>query len=383
VPDVNKVLIVGAGVGGLGAGAALGQRGIEADIVEVRPEPKVFGVGINQPANSLRALRSLGVLEEILAAGYEFDRWTFHDQDGNVVVDVPSGLGGEGIPPQCALPRRDLHRILIGAAEKAGADIEYGTTVSELTDANGAVQVELSDGSQREYDLVLGYDGIKSPMRRRVFGDDYEPVYTGYAVWRVTVPRPPEITYAGLYQSPFHKGGFIPLTQETMYVLLVSPEPADVHYEQSDFVELLRERLEEFGGLLGDVRENLTDSDDVVYSPLSEVLLPAPWHKGRTVVLGDAAHACTPHITQGAAMALEDGVILAEELNEDRPLTDTLEAFSARRYPRAKFVQQVSRGILESEMQIDEQSLKGALEHMAAALPDQFAQVDEFLNQPA
>src|SRR5919204_5351324 len=145
--DVRKVLIVGAGIGGLGAGAALAQRGIETEIVEIKPEPNVYGVGINQPANSLRALQAIGVLDEVCAVGVEFDHWRLHDHRGELVVDVPSHLGGEGIPANSALSRRDLHTILIGAAERAGAAIHYGTTVSSLHE-NGSAEVTMSDGRE-------------------------------------------------------------------------------------------------------------------------------------------------------------------------------------------------------------------------------------------
>src|SRR3954471_10956651 len=134
--DIEKVLIVGAGIGGLGAGAALAQRGIEVDIVEIAPEPNVYGVGINQPANSLRALDALGVLDEVRAVGYEFDHTRFHDHHGNLVVDVPSLLGGDGIPANTGLTRRDLHGILIGAADRAGARTRYATTVTGVGGGN-------------------------------------------------------------------------------------------------------------------------------------------------------------------------------------------------------------------------------------------------------
>jgi 2-polyprenyl-6-methoxyphenol hydroxylase-like FAD-dependent oxidoreductase len=381
--EVKRVLIIGAGIGGLGAAAALGQRGIETEVIEKHPEPNVYGVGINQPGNSLRALDAIGVLDQVRDAGFEFDRWVFHDQNGKVVVSVPTRLGGNGIPPNCALPRPELHRILIGAAERAGAGIRYGTTVGELSDQGDRVSVEFSDGSEGVYDLVVAFDGVKSEMRRRLFGARNKPAYSGYAVWRVTVPRPPELDYGALYQSAFHKGGWIPLTEETMYLLLVSPEPEGVHYEEERFTELLRERMEEFGGVIGGIRDNLDEYEGIVYAPLIEVMLPAPWQKGRVIVLGDAAHACVPHTTQGAAMALEDGVVLAEELGAEGTTEETLAAVTERRFPRVKFVQDVSRGILESEMSINEETLEGALKGMAENLPGQFAHVDEFLNQPA
>jgi 2-polyprenyl-6-methoxyphenol hydroxylase-like FAD-dependent oxidoreductase len=169
-----------------------------------------------------------------------------------------------------------------------------------------------------------------------------------------------------------------------MYLLLVHPEPARARFDRAQHVEMLRERLEPFDGIVGDIRDNLEDADDVVYSPLSEVMLPAPWFKGRVLLCGDAAHACTPHITQGAAMALEDAVVLPQELlDSDAPLADRLRSFSERRYPRAKFVQDVSRGILNAEMQINADNLQYAFAHMKEELPGQMAGVEAFLNQPA
>jgi 2-polyprenyl-6-methoxyphenol hydroxylase-like FAD-dependent oxidoreductase len=381
--DIRKVLVIGAGIGGLGAGAALASRGVEVEIVEIKPEANVYGVGINQPANSLRALKALGVLDQVRDVGYEWDTTKFHDHRGELVVAVPSQLGGDDVPSNTGLTRRDLHDILIGAAERAGAKITYATTVDEVSD-NGAAQVRLSDGREEEYDLVVAFDGINSAQRKRLFGDEYEPVYTGYGVWRVTVPRPAEITYTALYQAPGAKAGHIPLSQELMYLLLVHPEPHRARFDRSQHVEMLRERLAPFEGVIGDIREGLKDSDDVVYSPLSEVMLPAPWYRGRVLLCGDAAHACTPHITQGAAMALEDAVVLPEELaNGDRPLEERLRAFGERRYPRAKFVQDVSRGILNSEMQINAQNIEHAFAHMKEELPGQMAGVDAFLNRPA
>jgi 2-polyprenyl-6-methoxyphenol hydroxylase-like FAD-dependent oxidoreductase len=380
--DVRKVLIVGAGIGGLGAGAALAQRGIEADIVEIKPEPNVYGVGINQPANSLRALKTLGVLDEVREVGFDFDHTRFNDHHGNLVVDVPSLLGGDDVPANTGLTRRDLHNILIGAADRAGAKTRYATTVTDIAD-NGSAHVTLSDGTEADYDLVVAFDGINSPLRKRLFGDAYDPTYTGYGVWRVTVPRPDEVDCCALYQAPGTKAGHIPLSSDLMYLLLVHAEPHHARYDKARYPEMLRERLAPFTGLIGEIRDNLSDDDDVVYSPLSEVMLPAPWFKGRVLMCGDAAHACTPHTTQGAAMALEDAVVLAEELAADRPLGETLGAFCDRRYPRAKFVQDVSRGILNAEMQINEDNHAIALAHMREELPGQMAGVDAFLNQPA
>jgi 2-polyprenyl-6-methoxyphenol hydroxylase-like FAD-dependent oxidoreductase len=220
-------------------------------------------------------------------------------------------------------------------------------------------------------------------MRRRVFGDRHEPVYTGAAVWRVLAPRRPQVTCVGIYQSPWRKAGRTPLGEDTMYLLLVSTEPEGVHHEKARFPELLRERLAEFGDVIGEVRDEIGDDAEIVYSPLSEVLMPPPWHQGRIVLGGDAAHACVPHLNQGAAMAIEDAAILAEELAGAERVEEALAAYSSRRYPRVKFAQEASRAALDAERQINAENLEQALAAISAELPAQAWAADEVFNEAA
>lgn len=377
-----KLLVVGAGIGGLAAATALRSHGNEVDVIEVKPDFSVYGVGINQPANSLRALRSLGVLDQILAVGFQYDTAEFYDDQGGLMVEVPSAMGGD-VPANNALSRLDLHRILIGAAEKQDVKVAYGTTMEYFHDTGEAVDVQFSDGRRETYDLVAAFDGIKSATRRTLFGPEFDAVYSGFGVFRVTLPRPYYVTGVHVYQSLGVKAGFIPLSEKTMYMFVVTPDPQRVNHERSKFAEILRERMAPFGALPGEVRDALTSTDDIVYSPISDVMLPLPWFKGRVGILGDAAHACAPHITQGAGMALEDAVVLAECLDGDGSLDEQLRTFEQRRYPRAKLVQDVSHGILDAEMGITADNWHLAVEGMRAHLPEQSRGVDTLLNAPA
>lgn len=378
----RRVLVVGAGIGGLGAGAALAQRGAEVEIVEINPTHEVLGVGINQPANSLRALRAIGVLDECLEAGFQFDRARFCDASGDLIVEVPSGLGGD-VPANNALTRPDLQRILLAAVDRAGAKLHRGVTVSDLRQDGERVQVDFTEGGSGEFDLVVAFDGIKSAMRRRLFGPAYEPVFTGYGCWRVSFPRPAEVTCSYIFQGVDAKPGVIPLNESEMYMFLVTPEPGQPRHDPARFDDLVRERMAGFTGLPGELRDSIAGPEGIVYSPLSEVLLPLPWHQGRIAVLGDAAHACAPHITQGAGMALEDAVVLAGLLGTGMPVPRALSALGERRWPRCKLVQDVSHQILVTEMSITADTLPGAIRQMRAELPRQSAQVDAVLNQPA
>jgi 2-polyprenyl-6-methoxyphenol hydroxylase-like FAD-dependent oxidoreductase len=377
-----KVLVVGAGIGGLGAAIALRQRGFAVDMVEIKPELSVYGVGINQPANSLRALQGMGVLDEIIAAGCQYDHTDFLAADGELIVHVPSIMGGD-VPANTALSRLNLHKILIAGAEKHDIKISYGTTMERFTDTGRAVEVRFTDGRQESYDLVAAFDGIKSATRRMVFGPEHDAVYSGFGVFRVTLPRPDYVDGVRVYQALGVKAGYIPLSATTMYMFVVTPDPKGVSHRPEEFVSILRERMAPFGALPGEVRDALRPEDDIVYSPISDVLLPLPWFSGRVGILGDAAHACAPHLTQGAGMALEDGLVLADCLDAGGSLDERLRAFEQRRYPRARLVQDVSQGILQAEMGINAGNYEAAVQGMREHLVEQTHQVEAVLNQPA
>jgi 2-polyprenyl-6-methoxyphenol hydroxylase-like FAD-dependent oxidoreductase len=377
-----KILVVGAGIGGLGAAISLRQRGFAVDVVEIKPELSVYGVGINQPANSLRALRSMGVLDQIVAAGCQYDHTDFFAADGELIVHVPSIMGGD-VPANTALSRLNLHKILIGEAERHDVKISYGTTIERFTDTGQAVDVRFTDGRQEHYDLVAAFDGIKSSTRRTVFGPEHDAVYSGFGVFRVTLPRPDYVDGVRVYQALGVKAGYIPLSAGTMYMFVVTPDPQGVSHRPEDFVSILRDRLAPFGALPGEVRDALKPGDDIVYSPISDVLLPLPWFSGRVGILGDAAHACAPHLTQGAGMALEDGMVLADCLDTGGSLDDRLRAFEQRRFPRARLVQDVSHGILQAEMSINAGNYDLAIQGMRDDLVEQSHQVEAVLNQPA
>ena len=231
---------------------------------------------------------------------------------------------------------------------------------------------------------MVGFDGINSSLRRRLFGAEHDPVETGFGVWRIELPRPESVRYAAMFHGINVKAGYVPLNAQEMYLLVVTPESRAVRYDKTDLANQLKAKLAPFEGPIGEIRDNLRPDDNVAFGLLTEVPLPLPWHEGRVIVLGDAAHACVPHLAQGAGMAIEDAVLLAEELDQDRDLEVSLQTLEARRFPRTKFVQDVSRAVLFGEMQpVDEESLAATVVELRAELTERMNGSDTFLNQPA
>jgi 2-polyprenyl-6-methoxyphenol hydroxylase-like FAD-dependent oxidoreductase len=353
--DVRKVLVVGGGIGGLSATIGLRRAGVAVDVVEVNPKWDVYGVGIIQPGNAIRAMDALGLADRCIAEGFPMTGSRMHDRDGNLLAAMdfhrPPGLRAD-LPIMNALRRPKLHGILTSTVLESGADVRLGLTVSNLVQTADAVSATFSDGSQRDYDLVIGADGINSLIRTMVFGADVRPQYTGQICWRYNLPRPREVDSLWMFIGSRGKAGFCPLSPELMYILLIEKPPEDDpdRAPKDRLAERFREHLAEFGGPVARVRDQITDDDAVVVRPVDTIVVAPPWHRGRVVLIGDAAHATSPHVGQGAAQAIEDGIVLVEELGREQTVADALDAFMERRYERCKMVVEGSAQIGRWEM---------------------------------
>lgn len=379
---VRRVLIVGGGVGGLAAATAFAQRGVEVVLIERRPAFDIPGVGLGQPANALRVYDALGVLPELLAEGFIYDRMHIFDPNRNLIVEHKFLLGDNVIPAVCALSRLRLHEILLAAAQRSGVKVRLGLTVSMIYEEEERVTVELSNSETDSFDLLVGFDGIRSSIRRHLVGTAFEPHPSGFGAWRLQVARPEYVKGMEFLQGIGSKTGAMPLHDNLMYLFHIRPEAPDAVFEREDLPRLLRERLKQYGSYVAEVRDLLDANSDIVYSPIEPMLLPWPWFRGRVVIGGDAAHTFPPHLTQGAAMAVEDAYILANEvLSDDAPIEARLDRYSRKRYARCAFVYTFARQWLEDEQSIrTAQDLVAARSEMALNASVRIATSDRILN---
>jgi 2-polyprenyl-6-methoxyphenol hydroxylase-like FAD-dependent oxidoreductase len=363
MPNVSKVLIVGGGIGGLALSIGLRKAGIDVEIVEIKQQWTVYHVGIIAQSNLIRAVVSLGIADDCVAAGFSYQCVRFCDANGNVWSESPGViLAGPNYPPYLGLTRPALHNVLSAAAQKAGVRVRLGVTVARLTQSEAKVAVQFTDGGASDYDFVVGADGIHSQIRTMIFGGHLTPKFTGEGVWRYNVPRPTDVDYGSIYASrEGPKAGLIPLTHEAAYIFRIGPEPGNPRFPKDELADIMRDRLKPFGGAIGELARGITDPELVVYRPLESVLVPAPWYRGRVALIGDAAHSITPHLGQGAAQAVEDAVVLAEELQKNGPVHDSLQSFMRRRFERCKFILEASLQIGEWEMHPDPKADVGSL----------------------
>lgn len=360
---MRRVLIIGGGIGGLTAAIALRRRGFAVDVIERDPDWSVYGVGIIQQGNVIRAVAELGILDDYVGAGFPFNELEIGLPDGRIVARVPSPRLLPQYPANLGIGRRALQKVLADRAHAAGATVRLGVTAERLDDDGKRVRVTFADGSQGDWDVVVGADGLYSQTRRQVFPDAPEPRFVGQSVWRYNLARPPELTSMRVYEGP--KGiGLVPLSRDLMYMYLTTAEPENPRYAREGLAALMRAKLAGTPPTLQALGEQITDDLAVVYKPLEVLFLGREWHKGRVVLIGDAVHATTPHLGQGAGMAIEDSLVLAEELARSREPRAAFEAFRARRFERCRYIVEASLAICEAQVNGHRVDQKAATEQM-------------------
>lgn len=350
---VKRVLIVGAGIGGLAAAVLLSRRAVEVVCVEINPSHRGKGIGLGIAANGLRALKLVGVLDDFVDSGYIIRDISFYDALGNRLGVHRFALGDSDYPPFCAAPRASLHSLLVRAADEVGVSMRLGRTVDQIHHAGTHESVVFDDGTVEQFDVVVGFDGIRSVVRRLMFGNTYDPIDSGYGVWRVKVPREPEVTGMHNYLSVRNKVAFLPIGVDTMYLAHIRPAGEMYRADSGQYARELRAGTTAFRGLPGRVLGKLSEHDEVIFGSLEVSRIPPMWFRGRVVLAGDAVHAAPPHLTQGASMALEDAVVLSDELTTGDSIEISLARYMDRRLERCLYVRAMSLRLLEKEMRTD------------------------------
>jgi 2-polyprenyl-6-methoxyphenol hydroxylase-like FAD-dependent oxidoreductase len=350
---IARALVVGGGVAGLSAAVMLLRAGSRVDLVEKDPTWQAAGAGLTITAATLRAFRTLGILERVMDEGHTHDGIRVCDARGRPVEEVRSPSLGEGIPGAGGILRPVLHRILADAARSLGAAIHLGTEVESLEQDAAGVSVALSGGARKRYDAVIGADGIHSRLRGLLFPQAPKPRLTGQACWRLMTRRPASIDRRHFFLGGTGKCGLTPVSREGMYLFCLEHVPANPWRDPAQQPELLRGLLAQYGGVVAEVREEIGPHSAIVYRPLEAHVLPGDWFSGRALLIGDAAHASTPQLASGAGMAAEDGIVVAEELARSDDVPAAFRAFMRRRAERCRMV-------VENSMQIGRLEVAGA-----------------------
>ncbi|MGW0461835.1 FAD-dependent oxidoreductase [Streptomyces tendae] len=351
----RKVLVIGGGAAGSAVTILLRRAGLTVDLVEAKDDwNATAGSGITLQGNALRVLRELGVWEQVEASGFGFGSVGIAAPDGTVLhAQDDLRTGGEDLPATVGMQRPRLQQILIDAVRAGGATVRLGTTAEILDQDTGGVSVRLSDGTEHRYDLVVAADGLGSRTRAAI-GITDKPEPTGMAIWRVAAPRPAGVVRTDLaYGGPAYIAGYCPTSETTLYAYVVEANRDRASIPPESYAEEMRRLASSYGGHWPEITEHITDPAKVNYTWFDRLLVEGSWHRGRVVLVGDAAHCCPPTLAQGAALSLEDAWVLSQMLTGSDEWDDVLfQAYHERRIARV-------RPVVEASVRIGQWQLDG------------------------
>ena len=333
-----KILIVGGGIGGLTLGRALRPLGHEIHIVERASAFKPVGAGIVLAANAMRIMESFGLQDELLARGRTVGVGYITTATGRVLSRADIGALRDRHGPAVAIHRGALHEVLVNANSENR--LLTGTEPESIEADESGLRVRLSNGEESRYDVVVGADGIRSYVRDALF-PRVVPRYSGYTCWRFMLDSDLGIDATYEMWGRGRRFGIVPVGDSKLYCFstLNAPEadPKFAHLSLDEY----REVFSDFRGHVPDILDALEDASQLIHGDLSQVYVPA-WQSGRSVLLGDAAHAMTPNLGQGACMAIEDAAVLAEELGRSAEPAEAFAGYETRRRKRVDAIQRQS-----------------------------------------
>ncbi|WP_281883399.1 FAD-dependent oxidoreductase [Paenibacillus sp. YYML68] len=334
----RTVLIIGGGIAGLTCAIALQQLGMNVLVYEREMEPTVAGAGIIIAPNALKALEPYGIDREIRREGMPSDGFQLLTDAGKTIsqLSVPSGYGR-----LYALHRKDLHQMLLSRL-KPGT-VEWGKIYSHHEQAEGGVRVIFRDGSQAQGELLIAADGIHSALRKQL-SPHTAYRYAGYTCWRgiVSTDDLPEISHHFIETwGAGGRFGIVPLPHHQVYwYALVNAKANDsqlASYTAQHLHSLFKDYHDPIPSLL-----QKTASRDMIHRDIIDIVPMQRFYTDRVVFIGDAAHAITPNMGQGACQAIEDASVLADCLRRHGDYREAYAAYDKRRRKRMEWISKQS-----------------------------------------
>lgn len=367
----GKVAIAGAGLGGLTAAIALRQRGIEVDVYEAAARIEETGAGLTLGLGAQHVFRALGVQGAVAARACPAGNLPFlHYRSGEILLgalDTGDGRGDDGEANIVRhIYRADLQKVLLAELERLGGRSHTGHRLERYENSGPGVTAWFANGAVTSADALIGADGVRSAVRAQMLPGD-APRFTGHVAYRFLVPMERARRFMGLGRSAIFIGPRRTFNRYSMAqgrivngaALVETVEEVPEGWSTPAPREELRNA---FAGWHADVTGLIEQAGDIIKWGLYDRAPLGSWSDGRVTLLGDAAHAMLPFLGMGAAMAIEDGYVLAQMLARHGDIARAFAEYEQRRIPRTAEVHRASKvqGEITQSIDPDDFALAGA-----------------------
>ncbi|KAA5543557.1 FAD-dependent monooxygenase [Adhaeribacter rhizoryzae] len=331
-----KTGIIGAGIAGLTTAIALRRQGIATEIFESAPELKAIGVGLGLAANAIKAFRHLGIAEEVIAAGLSLNSYEILDEQGRIINTTDSQLLGKryGLN-NFTIHRAELHRVLQNHI--VPGTLHLNKKAINLEQLPTGTKLFFEDGSETIVDNLIIADGIHSLIRQKLY-PQVQPRYAGYTCWRAVIPNP-GLTLNTAVETWGIKGrfGYVPLAGNKIYWYACANAPQNSPQMQAFTILDLRKLFNQYHAPIPEMLEH-TQTHQLIWNDICDLPALPQYALGNILFIGDAGHATTPNMGQGACQAIEDGVILAEAWRKNGSFAAAAQYFEQHRRARTQWV---------------------------------------------
>ena len=363
--------IIGGGIAGLATAVALQQKGFNTELFEAAPEIRAVGAGISLAPNALLALRKIGCETAVAEKGHILPAMNIRSSNGAVIMQT----NGQRIARKYgaahyAIHRAGLHEALLSQLRSPA--VFTGKRAIGARVEGAAVVVQFQDGSEHEARALILADGIHSPIRRQLLPGSTTR-YAGYTCWRAVIqydgPIPEE---ASETWGPRGRFGIVPLGGNLIYWFACKSAPEnDTHYKNFT-TEDLSAHFQSYHSPIPEIIRQTADAD-LLWNDIIDLNPINQYAFGPMVLIGDAAHATTPNMGQGACQAIEDAVVLAEILGNNKDTAAAFQQFEQNRLKRTHYV--VNRSWAMGKVAQAEHPLLGALRNtLFRLLPASFSE---------
>jgi 2-polyprenyl-6-methoxyphenol hydroxylase-like FAD-dependent oxidoreductase len=324
-----KVSIIGAGIGGLTLAIALQKKGIEVEIFEATPAFKKVGAGIVLAINAMQIYQRLGLAQKLKASGNCLEKMAITDAKLTIMAGNELAYFEEKYAlNNVAIHRATLHEILL--SELHNVPLNLNKKLKKIEEKEEGIQLEFLDGSRHKADFVIGADGIHSGVRQSIFPQAKER-FAKQICWRGVLPFKLEKGMEYTMREAWgrgHRFGIVPIGNNQVYWFACASyqKNAEATFKEVDLSEL----FSNFNPLVAQIIK-ATPTNQIIKAELSDLEILKTWHKGKVCLMGDAAHATTPNMGQGANQAIESAWVLAESLANEADYKTAFENYQSIR----------------------------------------------------